>query len=389
MGRLLFWMLLSLCANAQSLSGLWSASVKANDLEIPFRFEISGEGSSIKGSFFNGEQKVTSNSGSFAEGKLLLRFDFYNSKLEAEWKQGALDGAYTRDSRVYPFHAIGFVPPSLEGSKAPRIAGLWDIAVKSSKGELAWRFIVRQSGPEVTAAILRVDGDTGTLEGSWRDGKFVLSHFDGARPLLLEVAPQPDGTLIVKQNGRDPMTAVRSTQARAQGLPEPADPSRHTSMKDPTEPLHFGFPDLAGKMVSDTDYRGKVVIVAIGGSWCPNCHDEAPFLVELYRKYHARGLEIVDLSFEEGDQLKDPTRLRAFVKKYGIPYPVLVAGEPSELNAKLPQAVNLNAWPTTFFLGRDGRVRSVHAGFAAKASGEFHEELKTEVAALLERLLKE
>jgi thiol-disulfide isomerase/thioredoxin len=40
-------------------------------------------------------------------------------------------------------------------------------------------------------------------------------------------------------------------------------------------------------------------LVNITGSWCPNCHDEAPFLAEVYNKYHDRGLEIVALSFEE------------------------------------------------------------------------------------------
>jgi peroxiredoxin len=144
-------------------------------------------------------------------------------------------------------------------------------------------------------------------------------------------------------------------------------------------------------MVSDDDarFREKVVIVAIGGSWCPNCHDEAPFLEELYRTYHSRGLEIVGLSFEEEDQLKNPTRLKAFIQRYGVEYPMLLAGQTEELQSKLPQAVNLNAWPTTFFLGRDGRVRSVHAGFAGKATGEFHRELKEELIALVERLLAE
>ena len=78
---------------------------------------------------------------------------------------------------------------------APNIDGLWEIPTKSSKGESAWRFIVQQKGAEVSAAILRVDGDTGALTGTWRDGKFVLSHFSGARPNLLEVTPAADGTL--------------------------------------------------------------------------------------------------------------------------------------------------------------------------------------------------
>ena len=82
-------------------------------------------------------------------------------------------------------------------------------------------------------------------------------------------------------------------------------------------------------------------------------------------------------------------RVRAFNKTYGVEYTVLIPGEPKELNDKVPQGVNLNSFPTTFFLGRDGRVRSAHAGFAGKASGKFHTELKEEVTALVERLLAE
>ena len=72
-------------------------------------------------------------------------------------------------------------------------------------------------------------------------------------------------------------------------VPEPTDPSRHSSVKNPTEPFKFAFPDINGKIVSSTDerFRGKVVIVGISGSWCPNCHDEAPFLSELYQEVPA------------------------------------------------------------------------------------------------------
>jgi thiol-disulfide isomerase/thioredoxin len=380
-------------ASAQSLNGLWDATVVVNDIVIPFRFELAGTGSAVKGSFFNGDEKLTSTTGSFDNGALVLSFDEYETKLEATLKNGALEGQYSRGTRgaPYPFQAKRFTPPASDAADVPSIAGLWNVQVKSSKGESAWQLIVRQSGPEVSAAILRVDGDTGTLTGRWADGKFVLSHFSGARPLRVEITPQSDGTLAVVQNKDHPLTALRSEVARAKGLPEPSDPSRFTSMKDPTEPFRFSFPDLTGKMVSNTDdrFRGKVVIVSISGSWCPNCHDEAPFLVELYRKYHGQGLEVVSLSFEEAAQLKNPTRLRAFNKRYGIDYTVLMPGEPKELADKVPQAANLNSFPTTFYLGRDGRVRGVHAGFPGAASGKFHEETKAEITADVERMLAE
>jgi thiol-disulfide isomerase/thioredoxin len=380
-------------AAAQSLAGLWDATVVVNKNEIPFRFEIAGSGAAIKGSFFNGDEKVTSTSGTLENGALTLNFDEYGSKVIATVKDGVLDGEYNRGTRgaPYPFHAKRFAPVPVGDTDIPSIAGLWNIQVKSSKGEAAWQLIVRQSGAEASAAILRVDGDTGTLTGSYRDGKFVLSHFSGARPLLLELTPSTDGTLSVVQNHENPLVAVRMEQARAKGLPEPSDPSRFTSVKDPTEPFRFSFPDLTGRIVSNTDprFRGKVVVVSISGSWCPNCHDEAPFLGELYRKYRAQGLEIVSLSFEEAEQLKNPVRLRAFIKKYGIEYTVLIPGEPKELTDKLPQGVNLSSFPTTFFLGRDGRVRSVHAGFPGAASGEFHKQAKAESVATVERLLSE
>ena len=142
----------------------------------------------------------------------------------------------------------------------------------------------------------------------------------------ISLTPQADGTLLVSNllradvNDQQNLVARRPAQARAAKLVGPTDPTQQTTVKDPSARFKFSFPDLNGKVVSNTDpqFDGKVVIVAIGGSWCPNCHDEAPFLESLYKQFHSRGLEIVNLSFEEADQLKDPARLRAFIARYGL-----------------------------------------------------------------------
>jgi thiol-disulfide isomerase/thioredoxin len=225
-----------------------------------------------------------------------------------------------------------------------------------------------------------------------------MSHFAGERPNLLEATRNADGTLAVTLNKTAHYLVVRSSEARAKGIPEPPDPSRYTSVKDPTTPFAFSFPDMTGKTVASTDpmFRGKVVILAIGGSWCPNCHDEAPFLGELYRDYHARGLEIVGLMFENDP---NPTvyrpRVASFVKRYNIQYPMLFAGTTNPTPTSkviadaLPQIVNFGAYPTSIYLGRDGRVRSVHAGFASPATGEEHVRLKKELREVVEHLLAE
>jgi hypothetical protein len=97
----------------------------------------------------------------------------------------------------------------------------------------------------------------------------------------------------------------------------------------------------------------------------------------------------VALDFEEEGEIKDLSRLRAFIKRYGIEYTYLVAGDPGQLNEKVPQAENLNAWPTTFFVGRDGLVRTIHTGFTSRASGQIDLHLKDEITNEVARLLAE
>jgi thiol-disulfide isomerase/thioredoxin len=308
-----------------------------------------------------------------------------------------LDGDYlTRGKPLGTIHAVPAKPHVAANPNAPDIDGIWDVenVTSTKKGEKTWRLIVHQRGAEVSGAILRVDGDTGTLTGSYRDGKFMLSHFSGARPALLTITPRSDGTLAIELAGlhhEGQVYAIRPPEARAKGLPEPTDADAHTGVKDPSKQFPFSFPDLNGKIVSNTDaqFKSKVVLINITGSWCPNCHDEAPFLAQLYNKYHSQGLEIVALSFEESDQLQDPTRLKAFIKEYAISYTVLLGGETGSAKEKLPQAEDWDAWPTTFFVGRDGLVKGVHAGFPSPGSGELYTQETSEFAVKVERLLAE
>jgi thiol-disulfide isomerase/thioredoxin len=385
---------------AAKIDGLWDATIDAAGASIPFRFEIRSNGADAQGFFFEGDRKVESSSGTFRGGVLRLVWDHLNTTLELQLTGDALAGTYVNNrpnSRPQNVTMRRFVTVTSDPTDVPQIGGTWEMRrlaaeANAPRDTRTWQLFLRQSGAEVSGSILRIDGDTGTLIGRWQGGRLTLSHFAGERPNLLEATPNPDGTLSVTLNGTAHYVVVRSGEARAKGIPDPPDPSRYTSVKDPTAPFQFAFPDLTGKIVSNTDptFKGKVVILSIGGSWCPNCHDEAPFLDELYKTYQARGLEIVGLMFENdaNPEVARP-RVRAFIKRFGIQYHMLIAGTTQNIGEKLPQIVNFGAYPTTIFLGRDGRVRSVHAGFASPATGGEHTRLKNEVRELTERLLAE
>jgi thiol-disulfide isomerase/thioredoxin len=411
------------------LDGRWDAALINNGPAVPFRLDISGAGPTLKGTFYDGFKPYDATTTvTFKDGKLVLKAEHYLTTITAQLKDGELVGDTTLVgpgySIEYGFHAVRHVAAlsRAAAASAPNIAGSWEIPLDSpsSKGEKAFRLIIQQHGAEVGASILRVDGDTGAYTGSFKDGKWVLSHFDGHRPGIIEISVAQNGSLeVIAHNeayakafktssgstkkgddsyGESPLgpalihyVAYRSEVARAKGLPAPDDYLAHTTARDPHEKFTFNFPDADGKLVSNEDprFKGKVVLAIVTGTWCPNCHDEAQYLVQLDKKYRDKGLAIVALDFEEPEQQGSLERERAFVAQYGVKYTYLIAGAPSQMWEKVPQLVNLNTWPATVFVGRDGTVRAVHSGFASPASGEFNAQLQHEFTTKIEQLLAE
>ncbi len=377
---------------ATSITGHWDGMLQVPDGKIAFRFDIGGTPDRVEITYFDGDTPVrASTGGHFQNGALDVDFASYATKLAATLdKDGTLRGTIG----ALPFEAHPAAARKAAAPKAPDIAGVWEIPLDSAKGEKAWRLVVDQKPTGTYAAILRIDGDTGTINGVFDGTAFNLSRFAAERPVSLKITPQADGSLAlvqIDQFGKRELKALRPTAARTAGLAAPADPARHTGVKDPSERMRFSGADLDGRQITQDDprFKGKVVVLNITGSWCPNCHDEAPFLAELDAKYRAKGLEVVGLDFENPEDMKELKRLRAFIQRYGLKYTVLVAGVRQDVNTLLPQAVNLNAWPTTFFIGRDGKVRTVHVGFPSRGSKEFDRQARAEITQTVEQLLSE
>jgi thiol-disulfide isomerase/thioredoxin len=408
---------------AVAIDGRWDAVLVRDGVDIPFRIDINGNGPTLKGVFYDGFQPYDgTTSATFQNGNLVLDVEHYLTTISARLENGQLTGTVVTQNRSsgagYGFHAVRHVDAPAAAGQGPAIAGTWVIplAAPSSKGEKAFRFIVEQRGPDVAASVLRIDGDTGAYSGAFRDGHWVLSHFDGGRPSVIIVTPKQGGTLEIQQlldhpkpaakaaagseygNDATPdgryaasLTAYRAEVAEAKGLPRPEDFVTHTTASNPNEVFKFNFPDSDGKLVSNDDprFKGKVVLAVVTGTWCPNCHDEAQYLVQLDKKYRDKGVAIVALNFEEPEQQETLKRQRAFVKQYGVKYTYLLAGSPAQMWEKVPQLNHLDTWPATVFIGRDGKVKAVHSGFASPASGEFHTQLDHEFTTRIDQLLAE
>jgi thiol-disulfide isomerase/thioredoxin len=219
-----------------------------------------------------------------------------------------------------------------------------------------------------------------------------LSCFDGGHAFLFVAHARKDGALAGDFWSRTASHATwRATRAQS---PTGALPDSFglTSIKNPSGRLRFTFPDLDGHPVSlgEPRFRGKVVLVDLFGSWCPNCNDQAPVLADLYRRYHDRGLEIVGLAYEmTGERERDAVYVRKYAERHHIVYPLLLAGtsDKSEASETLPDLSGVLAFPTLVFVARDGKVRGIHTGFEGPGTGAHFTNLKGRYEALIEELL--
>jgi thiol-disulfide isomerase/thioredoxin len=385
-------LLLPFLAYGENLAGTWDATVIADGVHVPFRMKLTQKGSAAQGTLYDGPIEYKSDSGKFEGGKLHLHWNITNADLDAAYEGGELKGKYvTRRSHtkllVKEVIAKRGVP-AMENAKAVPIAGRWTLKSNDKDPKNIWAITIQQRGSEISGAIERLDGDSGTLTGTLHDHKLVMSHFSGIRPAVLSGEVMPDDSLKLVYNEKLALTGLRVDAARASGV-APLDPTKFTTVKNPGEPFPFAFQDVEGKMVSNTDprFKGKVVLVNITGSWCPNCNDDAPVLDALYRKYKADGLEVVGLSFESGDLDYDRDRVKEFINRNHVIYPVLIAGTTDNIATQLPFVVNFAGYPTTFFLDRSGKVKLVHDGFAGPGTGAEYEHLKAEIEAEVRKLL--
>jgi thiol-disulfide isomerase/thioredoxin len=373
--------------------GPWRAVLDLAGGVLPFSVELTRGPKSWSGRLCNGTRCQPFSAVVLRGDRVVLEMADYAATIDARVAGDSLLGQYrnvgNRGPRTIAFRAArGRRPPS---SAPAALVGRWDATFFSDFGSSPRVFEFRNGPQGFEGTMISNTGDYGHFAGRVQGDSFALGHFDGSFVYLLTGALRGDtlrGLFHAGARTQTPWLAVRST-----GAPHLKAPTEITTA-DTSGPFRFAFPGLDGALVTERDprFRGKVMLVDVFGTWCPTCHDAAPELVRLYRKYHSRGLEIVGLAYEvTGDSAVDGRQLRRYREKFGIPFPLLLAGinDTEAAAATLPQLRGFTSFPTTLFLGRDGRVRRVHAGFYGPATGAQHGRLIQEFEREIERLLAE
>ena len=117
---------------------------------------------------------------------------------------------------------------------------------------------------------------------------------------------------------------------------------------------------------STASLKGKVVLIDFWASWCEPCKAELPALNALYKKMHARGLEILGVNVDEAE-----ADALEFLKGRPVDFPIVFDGEKKELLT----AVEAQVMPTSLILDKQGNVHSIHRGFRTGDAAKFEDEI--------------
>jgi len=398
---LIFTVLSSCQSGVKTLKeGLWRGVFTVEKNEIPFVFEVKGKSADSTSVFLiNGTDRFELRNIKYSNDSVTIPIDLYSSVLKGKLTENTFAGELVKigtdkPAAGVPFKAIyGDLPRFEKKGEAPsaQLSGTWDINIISGDQTEKTVGNFEQTEAILTGSILTTTGDYRFLEGVVQGKKFFLSAFGGSTPYLLKGEFSNDSTFtgeFVTPRSTSQLEGVRNAKA---ALPDPYTASH---LKEGFSSIEFSFPNLEGKQVSlsDPNYKSKVVIVTILGSWCPNCLDENAFLSSWYKSNHERGVEIIGLGFERKNDFESAKKSLSSLKtRLGIPYEILFAGKSGTESASkaLPALNGISAFPTTIFIDKKGNVRKVHTGFNGPATGKFYEEFKTEFNGLIDQLLAE
>jgi cytochrome c biogenesis protein CcmG/thiol:disulfide interchange protein DsbE len=122
--------------------------------------------------------------------------------------------------------------------------------------------------------------------------------------------------------------------------------------------LDYTLKDMSGKDVNLASYKGKVIVLDFWATWCGPCKVEIPAFIDLQARYKDRGLVILGVSADDPIE-----KLKPFADQYKVNYPLLAGIDRDDFQDAWGPMVVI---PTTFTIGRDGKVCNRHLGMTAK-----------------------
>jgi peroxiredoxin len=388
---------LTATAQTKLKNGTWRGVLKIAAGELPFNFELKDTAGHQQLTILNAKERFKVTDVNIEGDSVFIHMPLFDSEFRLKQEKGTvLTGRFIKHlgdrDAITPFTAQQgikwrfFQAPE---KTAYNVSGRWLAVFGEGTDRDTTVGEFKQNGSIVTGTFLTTTGDYRYLEGTVSGNKLYLSCFDGGHAFLFTANIKDGQTLTNGLFGTTPWMAVKKANAK---LP---DAYSLTVLKQGYKKISFSFPDLDGKKMSldDARFKNKVVILQVMGSWCPNCMDETAYLVNYYKKYHAKGVEVAGLAYERtADFERSKKAVLQEKQHFNIPYPLLLTGytnNKKETAKSLPMLNNFLAFPTTIIIDKKGDVRKIYTGFSGPGTGKYYTDFVNEFERLTENLLAE
>jgi peroxiredoxin len=389
-------------------AGIWRGEFEIDGEPVPFNFEVKGKDAArAEFTLINGSRRDHFVVQRLSDDTLSIPMNTYDAALEVKIvDRKHLLGEYKdlvphrSGSRNLPFTAEHgkswrFVEPGKDVAPQGDLNGKWavlqlDKSARADKREQV--ALLKQNGNHLSGVFMTLVGDTRELEGTVQGDRFYLSHFSGPSPRLIKGTIDEDGN-IQGAFGSGIYNVVKF-EGRKDANVELPDPYQLTFLQEGRKTIGFTFPDLSGKPVSlsDDKYRGKVVIVEVIGTWCPNCTDQTYFLSPWFKANRQRGVEAIAVAFEQEDDFSYFQKtLGKFKDYFDIKYDIVFGGlaDKKVATEKLKGLNYMAAFPTTIIIDRKGEVRQIYTGYTGTITGPYYDAYVRKFNGLLDELIAE
>jgi thiol-disulfide isomerase/thioredoxin len=375
--------------------------------ELPFTFEVIYD---TKDSFhieiINGSERIIVDDITIgldrrtAKDTVIIDFPVYDSYIRAIYEEDILEGDWIVKNRGTEY-SIPFLArqgqnhrfTQLKKEPVLDVSGKWEATFGIDESEEPYKAIAEfeQEGNYLTGTFRTETGDYRYLQGTVQANKLYLSCFDGSHAFLFEAKINEDATLLGSFRSGKHYRSLWSAKRNESFELRQADSL--TFIKEGYGRFSFEFENPDGKRISleDDAYKGKVTIVQLLGTWCPNCRDETVFLKEYLDKNNSEDLTVIGLAFERyKDKNKANEAIRTYKEQLGLDYEIVHAGsyEKKEAIKALPMLNQIVSYPTMIFIDKFGEVRRIHTGFSGPATSTY-EDFKADFNLFINELLNE
>ncbi len=376
--------------------GEYRAEIKTKDGSIlPFKFVLLNESDKLIMKVENDKEILIYDDIVHVQDSIKILMPPYDAVIIVKSKGETLKGRYLKEEsgKEASFHAIINDEPKFISDKEANFSfdGKYKTVFRP-ENPYPGLGLFTQKDNNISGTFRKNTGDTRYLSGITFGDSILLSTFDGAHPYLIKAVKKGDtifGNLYYYSDSITEFWMIEDDDY------ELANSKILTKLKDGFQSINFNFKNINGKFISlnDEQFKNKVVVVQILGTWCPNCLDETQFFLSYLDKNPNQDLAFVGLSVEAAKtEERAMKRISKMIDKFDIPYPILLAQygstDKEKFLEKITMLENIISYPTTIIIDKTGKVNSIHTGFNGPATGQafidYKNEFESEIKGLLE-----